>query len=115
MTLNHQTLKMLGLAAFFALFMVACGSQESDTNAEGDAMEHTTEDGHMHDGESHEGHDHGEMDHGEKHDGESGAMQASDTYYCPMKCEGEKTYDKQGSCPVCGMDLEKVEKKEKQM
>ncbi len=26
-------------------------------------------------------------------------------YYCPMHCEGEKTYDKPGSCPVCGMDL----------
>lgn len=30
-------------------------------------------------------------------------------YQCPMKCEGEKTYDKPGSCPVCNMDLEKVE------
>jgi Cu2+-exporting ATPase len=27
------------------------------------------------------------------------------TFYCPMHCEGEKTYDKQGDCPVCGMDL----------
>jgi hypothetical protein len=31
-------------------------------------------------------------------------------YYCPMKCEGEKTYDKPGRCPVCGMNL--VEKKD---
>lgn len=27
------------------------------------------------------------------------------TYYCPMHCEGEKTYDQPGDCPVCGMDL----------
>ncbi|MCK0161611.1 heavy metal translocating P-type ATPase [Allomuricauda sp. F6463D] len=27
------------------------------------------------------------------------------TYYCPMQCEGDKTYDKPGDCPVCGMDL----------
>ncbi|WP_417444073.1 heavy metal translocating P-type ATPase [Joostella sp.] len=27
------------------------------------------------------------------------------TYYCPMHCEGDKTYDKTGDCPVCGMDL----------
>jgi len=27
------------------------------------------------------------------------------TFYCPMHCEGEKTYDKSGDCPVCGMDL----------
>ncbi|HEY9220006.1 MAG TPA: heavy metal translocating P-type ATPase [Lutibacter sp.] len=26
-------------------------------------------------------------------------------FYCPMHCEGEKTYDKAGDCPVCGMDL----------
>lgn len=29
------------------------------------------------------------------------------TYYCPMHCEGNKTYDKVGDCPVCGMDLVK--------
>jgi Cu+-exporting ATPase len=29
-------------------------------------------------------------------------------YYCPMHCEGEKTYDRPGSCPVCGMNLKKV-------
>lgn len=29
-------------------------------------------------------------------------------YYCPMQCEGDKTYDKPGSCPVCGMNLEKI-------
>lgn len=28
-----------------------------------------------------------------------------DKYYCPMHCEGEKTYDQPGNCPVCGMDL----------
>jgi Cu+-exporting ATPase len=29
-------------------------------------------------------------------------------YYCPMHCEGDKTYDKSGQCPVCGMNLEKL-------
>ena len=28
-------------------------------------------------------------------------------YYCPMKCEGDKTYDKAGKCPTCGMNLKK--------
>ncbi len=28
-------------------------------------------------------------------------------YYCPMHCEGDKTYDKPGDCPVCGMHLVK--------
>lgn len=29
------------------------------------------------------------------------------TYYCPMHCEGSKTYDKPGECPVCNMKLKK--------
>jgi len=29
----------------------------------------------------------------------------SGVFYCPMHCEGDKTYDKPGDCPVCGMDL----------
>ncbi len=34
------------------------------------------------------------------------------TYQCPMKCEGEKTYYKPGSCPVCNMDILKLENTE---
>lgn len=34
---------------------------------------------------------------------------ANAMYQCPMKCEGEKMYDKPGSCPVCNMDLKQVE------
>lgn len=30
-------------------------------------------------------------------------------YQCPMKCEGGKTYSEQRNCPVCKMDLIKVE------
>ena len=26
-------------------------------------------------------------------------------FYCPMHCESDKTYNKAGDCPVCGMDL----------
>ena len=26
-------------------------------------------------------------------------------FYCPMHCEGDKTYDQPGECPVCGMAL----------
>ncbi len=31
-------------------------------------------------------------------------------YQCPMKCEGEKTYDKEGKCPVCYMKLKAIPK-----
>lgn len=29
----------------------------------------------------------------------------SGVFYCPMHCEGDKTYEAPGNCPVCGMDL----------
>lgn len=29
-------------------------------------------------------------------------------YQCPMKCEGDKTYVEEGSCPVCKMDLKPI-------
>jgi hypothetical protein len=31
-----------------------------------------------------------------------------EVYQCPMDCEEGKTYEKEGSCPVCKMDLKKV-------
>lgn len=34
-------------------------------------------------------------------------------YICPMRCEGNKTYDKPGKCPVCGMELQPVADKQK--
>ncbi len=44
--------------------------------------------------ESHEGHDHS-----------SEEMASKDVYQCPMDCEKGKTYDAEGACPVCKMDL----------
>ncbi len=35
------------------------------------------------------------------------AESKGERYYCPMHCEGDKTYDKPGNCPVCGMHLQK--------
>ncbi|WP_417431638.1 heavy metal translocating P-type ATPase [Halpernia sp.] len=34
-------------------------------------------------------------------------------YYCPMHCEGDKVYDSNVGCPVCGMDLVKYPEKKK--
>ena len=31
-------------------------------------------------------------------------------YQCPMKCEGDKVYLEQGTCPVCKMDLKPTSK-----
>lgn len=32
----------------------------------------------------------------------------SGKYYCPMFCEGDKVYDSNVGCPVCGMDLVQI-------
>ncbi len=37
----------------------------------------------------------------------SSTLNSNGKYYCPMHCEGDKIYDKDGDCPVCGMDLVK--------
>jgi len=36
---------------------------------------------------------------------ETEQVKEKEAWACPMKCEGEKTYDKAGQCPKCGMDL----------
>lgn len=33
------------------------------------------------------------------------SLKSKGVYYCPMKCEGEKTYQAPGICPVCNMHL----------
>ncbi len=55
-----------------------------------------------HDEEHHE-HTEGEGHH--EHEDEHHEEVAETAYFCPMKCEGEKTYEEEGSCPTCGMDL----------
>ena len=40
-----------------------------------------------------------------KHAAAKKPVDGNGIYYCPMHCEGEKTYEQPGSCPKCGMDL----------
>ncbi|HDO27976.1 MAG TPA: ATPase, partial [Bacteroidetes bacterium] len=56
--------------------------------------EHDHDHGHDHQHEVHHHHNH------DKH-------ASGGDYYCPMRCEGDKTYDEPGDCPVCGMHLVK--------
>lgn len=44
------------------------------------------------------------------HEGHNNSEISNTKYACPMKCEGEKTYDEKGECPKCHMDLEKIKK-----
>ncbi|KPM49262.1 heavy metal-binding domain-containing protein [Jiulongibacter sediminis] len=75
----------IGLMALLMASFVACTNSETQETA---AEEHI--------------HEHGDMDH---HDMEATEM-AEGKYSCPMACEGDKTYDEAGKCPVCEMDLE---------
>ena len=43
-----------------------------------------------------------------------GYEMAMSAYQCPMKCEGDKTYEEEGACPECKMDLKKIEATEKE-
>ena len=44
------------------------------------------------------GHHHHELD----------RVDSGKRYRCPMKCEGDKTYNASGYCPVCNMHLATV-------
>jgi len=44
---------------------------------------------------------------GHQHHEESSAHSGKG-FQCPMKCEGDKTYDAPGTCPVCNMHLSPV-------
>ncbi|HYQ57533.1 MAG TPA: copper-translocating P-type ATPase [Draconibacterium sp.] len=60
----------------------------------------------------HDGHEHHQGNHKHHMHEHLERISQSDKYYCPMHCEGEKTYDSPGDCPVCGMHLKKVESKQ---
>lgn len=57
-------------------------------------------------GNNHSQHQHPEHHHEHRYDD---PIQENGKYYCPMRCEGDKTYDKPDDCPVCGMHLKKEE------
>lgn len=58
--------------------------------------------------DDHHGHQHHHEHHHHKKETTSGGK---GEYYCPMRCEGDKTYNEPGDCPVCGMHLKKEESK----
>jgi len=57
------------------------------------------------DGDTYSIHKLGEHHHVSAKEKEKPKDKGTGKFYCPMHCEGDKTYDKSGDCPVCGMDL----------
>jgi len=49
----------------------------------------------------------------EEHAADQADIAMAAEYQCPMDCEEGKTYDSEGSCPVCEMSLKKIEKEGK--
>lgn len=50
---------------------------------------------------------------GVEHASQKADIALNDLYQCPMNCEDGKTYDEEGNCPVCAMELKKLEGKHK--
>ena len=94
---NKMKAKTIYLTAIMAMIFAVgsitftgCGNA---SNTKSNEHQHeATEAEHQHDMD--DGHDHGDI--------------AEANYQCPMKCEGDKTYSKEGNCPVCKMELKKV-------
>ena len=57
------------------------------------------------DGSRYSIHENGNHHHSEVKEVMSPKGKGTGTFYCPMHCEGDKTYTAPGDCPVCGMDL----------
>ena len=64
-----------------------------------------------HEHHAHYHHENHKQDKGHQHASSKGGNKGK--YYCSMRCEGDKTYDKPGDCPVCGMHLKKEETRAK--
>lgn len=88
----------IGTAILFTLGSVTFIGCGNDEHHDGDYHEHA-------EGENHHEHAEGEENH---EDMEMGDEEHAH-YQCPMKCEGDKTYDESGSCPKCGMDLTELD------
>ena len=91
---------LLGFVSFAIILASSCSNTDSSNENTQDAVqteetnstESTTENEEKM--ESHEEHEHDDA--------------VAKTYQCPMKCEGDKTYDQPGKCPKCKMDLAEV-------
>ena len=101
---SHLSLEKLQETLLLAGLHYTIEMPEQENHSHND--EHSV---HNHDHSAHKYEHH----HHEHHESEDD-NQKSGTFYCPMHCEGEKTYDKAGSCPVCGMNLMEEQKVQSQ-
>lgn len=87
-----KSLFAFAVAAAFFVGITACGGDAEENTEVVPETEVEVE-------TTHEGHDHAT-------DTTTEATEmAAGVFACPMECEGDKTYEVAGACPVCGMDL----------
>ena len=89
-----KTILLLAVIFTGAIMLTSCKETKKETKTDVKVESH----------DNHEGHDHAKEE-----------MASGDVYQCPMDCEKGKTYDKEGSCPVCKMDLKVNSKEQKEM
>jgi len=93
-------MRKLTIACLFLIglgFSVAsCGESKKENSGDAEKMEIHDETKVNSEADSHDHSDH----------------MATAVYQCPMKCEGEKTYSEQGTCPECKMKLAEVKSAE---
>ncbi len=93
---------LLSFAMVSMLLLASCQEQKKEEKA-ADPQEMSDE--------AHKDHKHKEADkQAEAADSaeEKDAEIAMASYQCPMKCEGDKTYSEEGTCPVCKMKLKEL-------
>lgn len=89
--------RILATCLIMGLFFMACNSSKSEEKSETKNPEIVNK--------AEEKNKEDTIDHGYEI--------AMASYQCPMKCEGDKFYKEEGTCPKCKMDLKKVEEESK--
>ncbi len=92
---------MKNLKGIFSGFGENTEPSESHSCCGGGGHSHHQSGGHSH----HQSDDHSLHQSGGNSQHHSDDHSLAKSYKCPMNCEGGKTYDAPGNCPVCNMTL----------
>ena len=109
-TVSERLLAVEGVTAVTVDLPSATAHIETDKEVPFEALEKALEDTHYSILQEPTTQSTSEHQHYEEAKKKDKTITGSGVFYCPMHCEGDKTYNQPGDCPVCGMDLvEQVE------
>ena len=104
---GDKTYNEAGTCPVCNMHLEPVGAKTEKSNKKHDHNDHPGHDDHHHQEGHHHHNDHPRHDDHHHEHGDMSDSTGSGKYYCPMRCEGDKTYDKPGDCPECGMHLNK--------